>query len=134
MERDLAKTERQGFRLRLAERLRLYAIGLSPSAVAQQFNLKAPGKQVSINAVRKWILGEAIPTQKNIQRLAEMLGTQAQWLRYGETTTANASESTEQIPHEVVLMLEDVQQLEPAARYLLDSLIRIMLEQQNNRS
>jgi transcriptional regulator with XRE-family HTH domain len=38
---------------------------------------------VTVNAVRKWMLGESIPTLDKLQVLADLLGVTQDWLRWG---------------------------------------------------
>jgi len=57
-----------------------------PSAVCREFNLRYRAKRITVHAVRKWLIGEAIPAQDKVQTLAEWLGVSAQWLRFGDQT------------------------------------------------
>lgn len=45
------------------------------------------GTPVTPHAVRKWLIGEAIPTQEKILVLAKWLNVSAAWLRFGDTDT-----------------------------------------------
>jgi hypothetical protein len=130
MEKDLAKIERQGFRQRLVASLESTAMGTSPTKLTRQLNLAVPGDPVSSHAVRKWILGEAIPTQVRLQRLADLLGISAQWLRFGQSVQADRTYLPSQISPEIALIMEDVRRLNPPSRSLLDSLVKMMLSQQ----
>lgn len=83
--------EREEFSRRLAQALA--GAGLderSPTFVAKEFNRRFAGLPVTVHAARKWLLGEAIPSQDKVQALAAWLGVRPEWLRYGETDTANA--------------------------------------------
>ena len=65
----------------------LEAMGLDsegPTVLARRFNLRHGGEPVSAQAVRKWLEGEAIPTQERLLVLARWLKVSPQWLRFGE--------------------------------------------------
>lgn len=77
--------ERVAFSQRLA--LALGQAGLLPctaSKLAREFNLIHSSTPVTLHAARKWLIGEAIPTQEKLKVLAAWLGVSAVWLRYGE--------------------------------------------------
>lgn len=75
-------------KLTFAERLRL-ALGRSTQRIstatelALQFNLRYPGKQVTNQAVQKWLSGDNRPTPDKIEVLATMLSISPIWLRHG---------------------------------------------------
>ncbi len=52
--------------------------------MAREFNRRYPGVPVTIHAARKWLLGEAIPTQARLRVLARWFGVSTEWLRFGE--------------------------------------------------
>ncbi|MDP1609948.1 MAG: hypothetical protein Q8M11_02735 [Sulfuritalea sp.] len=82
--------EREEFSLRL--RQALAGAGQderSPTFVAKEFNRRFSGQPVTLHAARKWLLGEAIPSQDKVQALAAWLGVRPEWLRYGETEATN---------------------------------------------
>jgi hypothetical protein len=79
-----AEQERAGFSLRLGASLSdLGWTKLSPTRLAFEFNLRAGASSVTLHAARKWIMGEAIPTQARIVLLANWLHVNAAWLRFG---------------------------------------------------
>jgi len=55
----------------------------SPTLVAREFNERFAGKPVTVHAVRKWLVGEAIPTQDKLRALAKWLEVSVEWLRFG---------------------------------------------------
>ncbi len=60
--------------------------------LARQFNLKYPGESgVSIQAVHKWLNGEAIPRPDKIKTLSTWLGVSEYWLHYGSPPEPPAS-------------------------------------------
>jgi len=81
--------EKQGFSKRLRECLkRAQPAAEGPAALAREFNLRYDGTPVTVQAVRKWVSGQALPSQDKIRALALWLEVSPQWLRYGEGETA----------------------------------------------
>ena len=79
--------EKQAFSARLLQAMRQAQIqARSPTRLTLEFNLRYPGKPVTTQAVRKWLLGGAIPSQDKIFTLAKWLGVSTEWLRFGENT------------------------------------------------
>lgn len=71
-----------GERLKAAMTKAGYA--LKPVVIEREFNQRYWGSPVSVQAVRKWLLGDVIPTQDKLQVLAEWLHVDPHWLRFGE--------------------------------------------------
>jgi transcriptional regulator with XRE-family HTH domain len=66
----------------------------SPTQLAREFNLRYAGSHVTVHAVRKWLVGDAIPTQEKLRTLADWLGVSAEWLRFGgEDAAVKGTES-----------------------------------------
>lgn len=83
--------EKQGFSRRLRDTLkRAQADADGISAVAREFNLRYEGNPVTAQAVRKWLSGNALPSQDKIRALALWLEVSPHWLRYGEGESARA--------------------------------------------
>src|SRR4051812_6215299 len=77
--------EKQAFTKRLKDALRKAGVDTgSYTRVAREFNLRYPGDPVSTQAVRKWVMGEALPSQDKIRALGLWLDVGAQWLRFGD--------------------------------------------------
>lgn len=55
----------------------------SPTGLARGFNRRHAGHPVSVHSARKWLYGEAIPTQEKLRVLAGWLGRTSEWLRFG---------------------------------------------------
>ncbi len=79
----LAKNERAMFSKRLQCALENAGLEIGPTALQRAFNVIYEGPPVMVHAVRKWIVGEAIPVQAKLRTLAEMLGVSVEWLRFG---------------------------------------------------
>ncbi|CAN7698135.1 hypothetical protein LJR289_005625 [Pseudoduganella sp. LjRoot289] len=92
---------RQQFSERLAkEFIRLGLPVSSPTQIANEFNTRYPAKKVAAQTVRKWLLGDAIPTQAKLVVLADWLGVSPQWLRFG-TGGRKVAKSSDATPDEV---------------------------------
>ncbi|MDP2824119.1 MAG: hypothetical protein Q8O52_15760 [Sulfuritalea sp.] len=84
-------------KIEFAKRLRdgMVAAGYEPRPVVLErgFNSRYWGKSVTFQAVRRWLKGEAIPSQDKLQVLAEWLKLEPHVLRFGEgvTKTVRAS-------------------------------------------
>src|SRR5215207_2230190 len=78
--------EKHAFAKRLKESLRKVEVDpRSSTRVAREFNLRYPGEPITIQAVRKWLEGESLPSQDKLRALALWLEVPAQWLRFGES-------------------------------------------------
>ncbi|WP_194723887.1 hypothetical protein [Noviherbaspirillum malthae] len=63
----------------------------SPTVLLRQFNQRCEvGQSPSVHAVRKWLLGLAIPTQDKLRVLADWLGVSAEWLRFGQEQASDS--------------------------------------------
>lgn len=51
--------------------------------LAREFNLRASGMEVTPHGARKWLVGEAFPSQQRLLVLANWLNVQMAWLRFG---------------------------------------------------
>lgn len=78
--------ERESFSERLQQALRNADYSPdSPTQLAREFNIRFEGRPITVHAARKWLVGEAIPTQEKLRTLAQWLGVPAEWLRFGGT-------------------------------------------------
>lgn len=80
-------SERSEFASRLREHIEAAGYESRPAVLEREFNSRYWGKSVSFQAVRRWLKGEAIPTQEKLQVLAEWLKVEPHVLRFGEHTT-----------------------------------------------
>lgn len=70
----------------------------SPTRLARDFRDFYPSGQISVHAVRKWLNGEAIPSQDKLVALAGWLNVSPEWLRFG--TGSGAVQAAQQAaPH-----------------------------------
>lgn len=77
--------ERETFCARLRGQLNLSGYpDNSPTWLAREFNRRYAGNPVTAHGVRKWLQGDAIPSQDKLRVLASWLAVSPEWLRYGE--------------------------------------------------
>jgi len=98
---------------------------LGASGLAREFNARSE-RRVTPHAARKWLAGEAIPTQERIQILARWLGVPAEWLRFG-TAAASASAPPGAKDAETRLaLMEDVEHLSERQFHLVRELVAML--------
>jgi transcriptional regulator with XRE-family HTH domain len=122
----IADDERRNFSDRLSTALRSSRQPTTPSAFAREFNLRADGVTVSVHGARKWLLGEAIPTQERIQIIAHWLNVNAAWLRFGDAENSqyivkNLEEG--KLTSEQIMLINDIISLPPAAQLILRDVV-----------
>lgn len=84
MESKFANDERVAFSDRLRSSLVASHVPTKITEFTRAFNLHANGASITPHAARKWLHGEAIPTQERISVLAGWLGVHPAWLRFGQ--------------------------------------------------
>lgn len=72
------------FSNRLRDSMENAGYEIRPIVLEREFNQRYWGRSISFQAVRRWLNGEAIPTQDRLQVLAEWLNVDPHWLRFGE--------------------------------------------------
>lgn len=97
-----------------------------PTELAHQFNIRFAGHPISVHAARKWLMGDAIPTQDKIRVLSDWLMVPTEWLRFGGNCTNGDSASTEKIDHTYSRLIADIQKLDAYNRKLVFEFIRLM--------
>ncbi len=79
-----ASLERESFSMRLMQALHNAQYPAdSATQLARNFNIRFSGTSITVHAARKWLVGEAIPTQEKMRVLADWLVVPAEWLRFG---------------------------------------------------
>ena len=83
-----------------------------------------------MHACRKWLLGEAIPTQEKLVVLADMLGVTAEWLRFGVKgkQVREASASPYKVSRSEVSILSSYQKLNKRDQQVVLALIKALLK------
>ena len=132
-----ASIEREDFSKRLHEALRNAAYSPnSPTQLAREFNLRFAGQPITVHAARKWLVGEAIPTQEKLRTLAQWLGVPAEWLRFGglkSSDEASLSEQATRFESADVKLISDLQRLDEHYRTIARELIRMLLRLNRQR-
>jgi len=127
--------ERSEFRTRLICALNDAQCAVGATMIAREFNRRSNTLPISVYAVRKWLAGEAIPTQDKLVVLAEWLNVPAQWLRFGEQAAEPATvDQLAGLPPAVLALLDDIVRLDAAARELVAGVIALMLKDASARS
>ena len=106
------------FGIRLCQAMQAEGVPLRPSVLEREFNKRYWGRSVSLQAVRRWMRGEAIPSQDKLQVLAEWLKIEPQILRFGEETV-----------RAVRLSQQRWEELANAERSTLDAFLRLPVAQ-----
>lgn len=81
---NAAQKQRMLFSRRLISSLEILDVKASPTIVQREYNIRSNQPPITSHAARKWLMGEAIPTQDRLQVLADWLSVSPSWLRYGE--------------------------------------------------
>ena len=81
---NAAQKQRMLFSRRLISSLEILDVRASPTIVQREYNIRSNQPPITSHAARKWLMGEAIPTQDRLQVLADWLSVSPSWLRYGE--------------------------------------------------
>ena len=76
--------EKAEFSQRLRQAITAAGYAVRPIVLEREFNTRYWGRSVTVQAVRRWLRGEAIPSQEKLQVLADWLNVEPQVLRYGE--------------------------------------------------
>ncbi len=125
-----ASIEREDFsqRLQLALRNANHSPD-SPTQLAREFNVRFAGRPISVHAARKWLVGEAIPTQEKLRTLAHWLGVPAAWLHFGggDDKSVEASDPTSRFETADVKLISDLQRLDKTYRIIAREMIRMLV-------
>jgi len=130
-----AAIEREDFSARLQQSLRSASYSPdSPTQLAREFNVRFAGRPITVHAARKWLVGEAIPTQEKLRTLAQWLGVTAEWLRYGGEKLQGDVPVEQGLRYDTedVKLIAELQRLDEQYRSVAREIIR-MLVRLNNR-
>ncbi len=126
-----ASIEREDFSVRLQQALRNDGYSPeSPTQLAREFNVRFSGRPITVHAARKWLVGEAIPTQEKLRTLALWLGVATEWLRFGGGDHQNdgtVSEANSRFNTVDVKLIADLQQLDEQYREVAREFIRMLV-------
>ena len=79
--------EKADFARRLRDTMTEAGYSVRPVVLEREFNARYWGRSVTVQAVRRWLHGEAIPAQDKLLVLAEWLSMEPHVLRYGEAAS-----------------------------------------------
>src|SRR3982074_316746 len=126
-----ASIEREDFSARLQQALRNANYSPdSPTQLAREFNVRFSGRPITVHAARKWLVGEAIPTQEKLRTLAQWLGVPAEWLRFGggaETASGTSSDLPTRFESADVKLIADLQLLDEQHQAIAREIIRLLV-------
>lgn len=126
-----ASIEREDFSGRLQQALRNADYSPdSPTQLAREFNVRFAGRPITVHAARKWIVGEAIPTQEKLRTLAQWLGVPAEWLRFGGVEMPpkdGQGEPALRFESDDVKLITDLQRLDEHYRLIAREIIRMLV-------
>ena len=120
------------FSKRLVQALHAADYSDSPTALSREFNARYSEDPVTPHSVRRWLIGEAIPSENKLIVLANCLGVTAAWLRFGGDDISNATAAVGNIaanryaPEDIMLLL-DIRQLNPVNKKIIQQLIHTMI-------
>lgn len=122
--------EREEFSHRLQQALTNAAYSPdSPTQLAREFNVRFVGRPITVHAARKWLVGEAIPTQEKLRTLAQWLSVPAEWLRFGASSDVaeNPAQVTARFESADVRLIAELQQLNEEYRTIAREFIRLLI-------
>lgn len=131
--------ERESFSERLQQALKnAHYSPDSPTRLAREFNIRFDGRPITVHAARKWLVGEAIPTQEKLRMIAHWLGVPAEWLRFGGNdgelgTHGEASAGTARFESADVKLIADLQRLDEHHRQIAREFIRMLVRINNQK-
>jgi hypothetical protein len=126
---DKITNEREQFSLRLQKALRnAHHSPDSPTELARDFNIRFAGSPITVHAARKWLVGEAIPTQDKLRTLADWLHVPVDWLRFGGDEVGVVTSSAGPAFKSAELkLISDLQLLDEHHQMIVREFIRILL-------
>lgn len=123
--------ERESFSERLQQALKnAHYSPDSPTRLAREFNIRFEGRPITVHAARKWLVGEAIPTQEKLRMIAQWLGVPADWLRFGGADAPGAQAEGgggARFESADVKLIADLQRLDEHHRQLAREFIRMLV-------
>lgn len=85
-------TEKAEFAQRLRDAMERAGYPVRPVVLEREFNTRYWGRSVTLQGVRRWLRGEAIPAQDKLQVLADWLGVAPEVLRFGDRVRKSVQE------------------------------------------
>lgn len=118
---------RQAFSDRLGESLKKSGRSTSPTHLVTEFNAHFGGPKVHVHTCRKWLHGEAIPTQEKLVVLSHMVGVSPDWLRYGQETRMMEQDPPSAFSRPELALLADFRRLNERDKRVVRDLVGLMM-------
>ena len=130
--------ERESFSERLQQALKnAHYSPDSPTRLAREVTIRFEGRPITVHAARKWLVGEAIPTQEKLRMIAQWLGVPADWLRFGGGEQAASAEANgnggARFESADVKLIADLQRLDEHHRQLAREFIRMLVRMHHQK-
>lgn len=127
--------ERTGFSGRLQQCLRnSHHSPDSPTELAREFNVRFNSRPITVHAARKWLVGEAIPTQDKMRTLAGWLQVPIEWLRFGgDEEQIGSLDPVNALQSADLKLIADMQLLDEHHRQIVREFIRIIVRTHRQR-
>lgn len=128
-----SSNERESFSQRLQQALKnAHYSPDSPTRLAREFNIRFEGRPITVHAARKWLVGEAIPTQEKLRMIAQWLGVPAEWLRFGGAEGEHHNGDTDgshltRFESADVKLIADLQRLDDHHKQIAREFIRMLV-------
>ena len=121
-------TERLDFSARLQEALKnSQHSSESPTELSRDFNARFAGSPITVHAARKWLVGEAIPTQDKMRTLSQWLGVPIEWLRFGgDKRSVDLGDGNLNLSSNDLKLIADYQLLDESHRQMVREFVRII--------
>ena len=134
-----SSNERESFSQRLQQALKnAHYSPDSPTRLAREFNIRFDGRPITVHAARKWLVGEAIPTQEKLRMIAQWLGVPADWLRFGGAEQAASLDAANgggaRFESADVKLIADLQRLDEHHRQLAREFIRMLVRMNHQKA
>ncbi len=125
-----SSSEREGFSHRLQQTLKnAHHSPDSPTELARNFNMRFNGRPITVHAARKWLMGEAIPTQDKMRTLSEWLSVPIEWLRFGgDERRLNPSEAEAGFKSVDLKLIADLQLLDDDHKQIVREFVRVLIK------
>jgi len=127
-------TAAEMFRKRLITCLQDRGVGTDPAVLAHEFNLRAGTHTITVHAARKWLVGDAVPTQQRIVVLAKWLGVSPHWLAYGPDQLEVAPDSMCHTTSADETFLASLSKLDGDQKEVIRKVISVLLARQLDES
>jgi hypothetical protein len=121
--------EREGFSDRLQQTLKnAHHSADSPTELARNFNMRFNGRPITVHAARKWLMGEAIPTQDKMRTLSEWLVVPIEWLRFGGDERRLSPSSEPGLKSIDLKLIADLQLLDDDHKHIVREFVRVLIK------